>query len=110
MTLPRWDSVAALYALTNSMMLTPCWPRAGPTGGAGVACPAGVCSFTVVMTFFAMVPLPSLVRRPRRGLPQAPRGLRGAVVRGQRTSVEALDLVERQVHGDAALEDRDGHL
>src|SRR3954463_12408610 len=40
MTLPRWDSVAALYALTNSMMLTPCWPRAGPTGGAGVAAPA----------------------------------------------------------------------
>ena len=23
-TLPRWDSVAALYCLTNSMMLTPC--------------------------------------------------------------------------------------
>src|SRR4029450_8985685 len=44
MTLPRWDSVAALYALTNSMMLTPCWPRAGPTGGAGVAAPGLICS------------------------------------------------------------------
>src|SRR3954453_10658409 len=40
MTLPRCDSVAALYALQNSMMLTPCWPSAGPTGGAGVAAPA----------------------------------------------------------------------
>ena len=38
---PRWDSVWALYALTNSMMFTPCWPSAGPTGGAGVAWPAG---------------------------------------------------------------------
>ena len=34
---PRWASVAALYALQNSMMFTPCWPSAGPTGGAGVA-------------------------------------------------------------------------
>ena len=38
---PRFDSVWALYALTNSMMFTPCWPSAGPTGGAGVAWPAG---------------------------------------------------------------------
>ena len=38
---PRMDSVSALYALTNSMMFTPCWPSAGPTGGAGVAWPAG---------------------------------------------------------------------
>ena len=27
--------VCALNALQNSMMLTPCWPSAGPTGGAG---------------------------------------------------------------------------
>src|SRR6478609_1021765 len=52
MTLPRWDSVAALYALTNSMMLTPCWPRAGPTGGAGVAAPAWICSLMKPETFF----------------------------------------------------------
>jgi len=32
MTLPRWDSVAALYCLQKSMMLTPCGPRAVPTG------------------------------------------------------------------------------
>src|SRR5919107_20169 len=39
-TEPRWPSVAALYALTNSMMLTPWGPSAVPTGGAGVAAPA----------------------------------------------------------------------
>src|ERR1700680_1743340 len=51
MTLPRWFSVAALYALQNSMMLTPCWPSAGPTGGAGLACPAWICSFITPATF-----------------------------------------------------------
>src|SRR6202158_3286412 len=52
MTLPRCDSVAALYALQNSMMLTPCWPSAGPTGGAGLACPAWICSLISPTTFF----------------------------------------------------------
>src|SRR6476659_3416412 len=46
--------VWALNALQNSMMLTPCWPRAGPTGGAGFACPPGICSLMSVKTFFAM--------------------------------------------------------
>ena len=36
--------VCALNALQNSMMFTPCWPRAGPTGGLGLAWPAGICS------------------------------------------------------------------
>src|SRR3954447_24190789 len=49
---PRWASVAALYCLQNSMMLTPCWPSAGPTGGAGVACPAWICSLMRPATFF----------------------------------------------------------
>ena len=34
-------AVFALKALQNSMMLTPCWPSAGPMGGAGFAFPAG---------------------------------------------------------------------
>src|SRR6478672_3077038 len=51
-TSPRCDSVAALYALQNSMMLTPCWPRAGPTGGAGLAMPALICSLTMAASFF----------------------------------------------------------
>jgi hypothetical protein len=32
------------------MMLTPCWPSAGPTGGEG-ALPAGICSFTIAYFF-----------------------------------------------------------
>src|SRR5512138_3608200 len=44
--------VAALNCLQNSMMLTPCWPSAGPTGGAGFAFPAGSCSLICPVTFF----------------------------------------------------------
>src|SRR5215472_11156259 len=52
MMLPRWASVAALYCRTKSMMLTPCGPRAVPTGGAGVAWPAGSWTLTTVLSFF----------------------------------------------------------
>jgi hypothetical protein len=45
--------VCALNALQNSMMLTPRWPSAGPTGGAGLAAPAGICNFICPTTFFA---------------------------------------------------------
>src|SRR3954468_17178647 len=48
--------VLALNCLQNSMMLTCAWPRAGPTGGAGVALPAAIWSFTCPVTFFAIVP------------------------------------------------------
>src|SRR5688500_16852302 len=34
------------------MMFTPCWPSAGPTGGAGVAWPAGSWSVNVLTSFF----------------------------------------------------------
>src|SRR4051812_29242705 len=51
-TWPRWPSVCALYCLQNSMMLTPCWPSAGPTGGAGVAAPAWICSLMRPAIFF----------------------------------------------------------
>jgi hypothetical protein len=39
----------------NSMMLIPCWPSAGPTGGAAVALPAAACTFRIARTFFAML-------------------------------------------------------
>src|SRR6476469_797549 len=52
MTLPRMASVWALYALQKSMMLTPCGPRAVPTGGAGVAAPACSCTLTSAAIFF----------------------------------------------------------
>src|SRR6478672_1405688 len=51
---PFWSAVWALNALQNSMMLTPCCPSAGPTGGAGLACPPGICSLISVRTFFAI--------------------------------------------------------
>src|SRR3954452_9769906 len=41
---PMSFAVWALNALTNSMMLMPCCPRAGPTGGAGEAWPPGAWS------------------------------------------------------------------
>src|SRR6201989_3014552 len=103
MTLPRWFSVAALYALQNSMMLTPCWPSAGPTGGAGVGCPAWICSFISPATFFFWgmvlgVPLSFLLRFRRVELRSA-----------QPTTPKSLDLgdlVEGQFDGCFAAEDR----
>src|SRR6185295_10137660 len=52
--IPAWSFVVALNSLQNAMMLTPCWPSAGPTGGAGFACPAGICSLICPTTFFAI--------------------------------------------------------
>src|ERR1700724_1838252 len=53
---PSWSfaDVFALKALQKSMMLTPWGPSAVPTGGAGVALPAAIWSFTTAWTFFAM--------------------------------------------------------
>src|SRR5438105_3690871 len=57
-------AVCALNALQNSMMLTPCWPSAGPTGGAGFAWPPGIWSLMSVRTFLARsVELLHLVER-----------------------------------------------
>src|SRR5256885_5509532 len=52
---PSSLAVRALKFLQKSMIFTPCWPRAGPTGGAGVALPAGICNFTWPITFFAIM-------------------------------------------------------
>src|SRR5918995_7423812 len=53
-TIPLWLWVRALNCFTNSMMFTPCGPRAVPTVGAGVAAPAGHWSFTWAWIFLAM--------------------------------------------------------
>jgi len=37
----------------NSWIFSPCWPKAGPTGGAGLALPAGICNLQC-FNFFAM--------------------------------------------------------
>src|ERR1043166_3401133 len=51
---PSSFAVFALKFLQKSMMLTPCGPSAVPTGGAGVALPAAIWSFTIACTFFAI--------------------------------------------------------
>src|SRR5215218_2775934 len=94
MTLPRCDSVAALYALQNSMMLTPCWPSAGPTGGAGVAAPALIWSLMTAVNRFLG-------------------GMTSFFSAGQfwpRTGSDLRDLGERQLDGRLAAEDGDQHL
>src|SRR5208282_2302987 len=53
-TSPASALVTALNSLQKPMILTPCWPRAGPTGGAGLACPAGICSLICPVIFFAI--------------------------------------------------------
>src|SRR2546430_10892442 len=64
------------------MMLTPCWPSAGPPGGAGLAWPPGIWSLIIVRTFFATwLPL-----------------------------VELLDVVETDLDRHLPLEDVDHHL
>src|SRR6187399_862974 len=78
MMVPRIDSVAALYALQNSMMLTPCGPSAVPTGGAGVAAPAFKAILTSAATFFFLGGI-SLLDPCRDG--QTDRCRRWAVVR-----------------------------
>src|SRR5438876_7065454 len=88
MTVPRCDSVAALYALQKSMMLMPCGPSAVPTGGAGVAAPAWIWIFTIAATRrFAMIPrLLELVL------------------------LQLGDVAELELHGRFATEDVHEHL
>src|SRR5689334_9803836 len=57
-----WPCVRALNSLQKAMMLMPCGPSAVPTGGAGLAFPAGIWSFTKPDTFFAITLL-SFTRR-----------------------------------------------
>src|SRR2546425_1185157 len=79
---PSWLPVCALKPLQNSMMLTPCGPSAGPTGGDGFALPAGICSFTIAWTFF--------IARPHASDP--------------------LHLVVLELDGRGPAEDRHDHL
>src|SRR5688572_22566158 len=78
------------------MMLTPCWPSAGPTGGAGVAAPALIWSLmTAVNRFLGGMTSFFSVDQLVVGTPEAS---------------DLADLVERQLDGRLAAEDRDQHL
>ena len=47
------SAVLALKSLQKFMMLSPACPSAGPTGGAGFACPALIKSLIVAVTALA---------------------------------------------------------
>src|SRR5437879_686034 len=81
-TRPVWCCVRALNCLQNSMMLMPCCPSAGPTGGAGVALPALHCSFTIAWIGLAIANAP----------------------------LDRLDLKEVQLHRRGTAEDTHHHL
>src|SRR3982751_6217099 len=56
MTLPFRCALIALNFWMNCPGFTPCWPSAGPIGGAGVAVPPGAWSLNcTVISFFAMI-------------------------------------------------------
>src|SRR3954462_5078223 len=88
--------VAALNSLQNPMMLTPCWPSAGPTGGEGFAFPAGSCSLTIPVTFFAIFFLSF-------------RGSSGSGERCLPRFLRLLHLHEIELHRRRATEDGDEH-
>src|SRR5690349_15364346 len=72
------------------MILTPCGPSAVPTGGAGVALPAGICSFTSAVTFFAIFYFPYVLSCSESQIP-----------------LDLLDLQEVQLDGSRTSENRD---
>src|SRR5918992_6170030 len=91
----------------NSMMLIPCWPSAGPTGGAAVAAPAGACTFRTVRIFFAIRSPP----RSKRSGSRSSLSLRRRARRAPSVLVlELVDLQEVELHRRLAAEDADQHL
>ena len=56
------SAVLALKSLQKLMMFRPACPSAGPTGGAGFACPALITSLIVAVTALAFLDM--LRRRP----------------------------------------------
>src|SRR5437899_6488111 len=93
--------VRALNCLQNSMMLIWAWPSAGPTGGAGVALPASIWSFTCPCTFFGAI----------WSLPESFFHVWsvGALACAQHLR-NLLDLSELQLHWSGSAKDRDHHL
>src|SRR5210317_1514194 len=89
-TVPACDSVAALYALTKSMIAMPCGPSAVPTGGAGVALPASIWILTIAATFFLAIGVSLAIRVSGRS--------------------ELGDLTEIHLDECLAAEDIDEHL
>src|SRR5450432_4851193 len=92
------------------MMLTPCWPSAGPIGGAGVAAPALICSLMIAASFFfGGMTDPSWVESESKNT-----GRRGVLVsrryRTRQVGLDLGDLTEGEFDRSLAAEDRDQHL
>src|SRR5215475_3170103 len=101
---PSSFEVFALKFLQKSMMFTPCGPSAVPTGGAGVALPAWIWSFTIACTFFAMI---------SSGPPKGGPYVRPITRRGRLQPAHPLNLLylqKIQFDGRRAAEDRHHHL
>src|SRR5687768_13720192 len=105
---PSWPAVFALKFLQKSMMLTPCGPSAVPTGGAGVALPAAIWSFTIACTFFAIT-LSLSHRYDRHG---ATNSFKKKTVASSRLGggSDFLHLQKVELDGRCAAEDRDHDL
>src|SRR3954453_16197256 len=69
------------------MMFTPCWPSAGPTGGAGVAAPAWICNLMIAESFRFLGGISSFL-----------------------LDLDLRHLAERQLDGGLAAEDGHQHL
>src|SRR3954471_24897372 len=90
------------------MMLTPCCPSAGPTGGAGVAAPALIWSLMTAVNRF-LGGMTSFFVTGWNGLGAGPRPERSEGW-GAPGPLNLADLVERQLDGRLAAEDGDQHL
>src|SRR5437868_11408933 len=101
---PSSFAVFALKFLQKSMMFTPCGPSAVPTGGAGVALPAAIWSFTIACTFLAIT-FRSWPRNHESTKPQ-PSDFRVFVF----SWLDLLHLQEIELDRRGSAEDRDHHL
>src|SRR5712692_533942 len=91
-------AVLALNCLQKSIIFKPCGPSAVPTGGAGVALPAGSCSLMVVCIFLAMSLPQILLILPKNVSPEG------------WSSPKLFDAGKIEFDRSRAAEDRHGNL
>src|SRR4051794_36761824 len=91
------------------MMLTPCWPSAGPTGGAGGAAPALIWSLMTAVNRF-LGGMPSFFGTGWNAPVAGSRRERAGGGRRRGPPSVLVDLVERQLDGRLGAEDGDQHL
>src|SRR5579864_6224916 len=106
---PALACVLALNSFTNAMMLMPCGPSAVPTGGAGVAWAAGICSLTKAIAFLAITTPLSNARRTRRAV--LPRFVsRRCGGRRERSVASQLQIIQLDAGGPTEQAHRHANL